>query len=138
MPASPSPLIHRLRRYLRVVALLCVGLVVMKSGVAALCAAEAFAAPQPAAVSAGLAGADLAGADLDADSDVAVAAADAGTGPCWHGGAGGCHCACAHVMTLLPALAVVAVPESGAQRFSAAPCALRGAPQDDALRPPIA
>lgn len=133
MPASPVPLMHRLRRYLRVVALLCVGLVVMKSGVAALCAAEAFAAPLSAAVSAGL----DAGADLAVDN-VAAAAADAETGPCWHSGAGGCHCACAHVMTLLPALSIVAGPASGAQRFSAAPCLLRGAPQDDALRPPIA
>lgn len=132
MPASPAPLIHRLRRYLRVVALLCVGLVVMKSGVAALCAAEAFAAPLPAALSAGL----DAGATVDVDSDVATAEAE--TGPCWHGGAGGCHCACAHVMTLLPDLAVVAAPVSGTQRFPAALCPLRGAPQDDALRPPIA
>jgi len=41
-------------------------------------------------------------------------------------------------MTLLPDLAIVAAPASGAQRFPAALCPLRGAPQDDALRPPIA
>jgi hypothetical protein len=132
MPASSASLIHRLRRYLRVVALLCVGLVVMKSGVAALCAAEAFAAPPTAVASTG----SDAAASLDVD--VAAATADPETGPCWHSGAGGCHCACAHVMTLLPDLAVVAAPASGAQRFPAAPCPLRGAPQDDALRPPIA
>lgn len=132
MPASSAPLIHRLRRYLRVVALLCVGLVVMKSGVAALCAAEAFAAPPVAAVSAGL------DAAVNLDVDIAAAAADPETGPCWHSGSGGCHCACAHVMTLLPDLAIVAAPASGAQRFPAALCPLRGAPQDDALRPPIA
>jgi len=134
MTVASTPLIHRLRRYLRVVALLCVGLVVMKSGVAALCAAEAFSAPLPAAVSAGL----DASANLNVDSVVDAVVADPETGPCWHGGSGGCHCACAHVMTLLPALAIVAEPMSGAQRFSAAPCPLRGAPQDDALRPPIA
>jgi hypothetical protein len=135
MPASPAPLVHRLRRYLRVVALLCVGLVVMKSGVAALCAAEAFAAPPPAAASAGLDTGESIEAAVDADVD---AATDSETGPCWHGGAGGCHCACAHVMTLLPDPAVVAAPASGAQRFPAALYPLRGAPQDDDLRPPIA
>lgn len=132
MPASSAPLIHRLRRYLRVVALLCVGLVVMKSGVAALFAAEAFVAPSTAMASTGL------DAAIDVDVDVAAAAAEPETGPCWHSGAGGCHCACAHVTTLLPDLAVVPAPASGAQRFPTALCPLRGAPQDDALRPPIA
>lgn len=136
MPASCAPLIQRLRRYLHVVALLCVGLVVMKSGVAALCVAEAFAAPLPAALSAGLDAGT--GPDADNDAEGVVAATESGTGACWHSGAGGCHCACAHLMTLLPALLIVAAPASGAQRFSAAPCPPRGAPQDDALRPPIA
>jgi len=109
----------------------------MKSGVAALCAADAFA-ESPAAVSAGL----DAGVGLDADTHVAVESAaatvDPESGPCWHGGAGGCHCACAHAVTLLPDLAVVATLASGAQRFPSALCHLHGAPQDDALRPPIA
>ena len=67
-------------------------------------------------------------ADDNADDD----------GPCWHAGAGGCHCSCAHGVPLpsVPTLSIFsampgALPKFGSPDFPPAP-------RSTTLRPPIA
>lgn len=130
MPCLSSSLLSRLRRHLRVVALLFVGLMVLKTGFAATCAADSFANLAPAAISA---------ADTHAAADGrATPAAEATADSCWHAGAGGCHCACVHVTPLQPQALAVYPLAAASLRFSVVPAAIRVAPRDDHLRPPIA
>lgn len=128
MPASSPALIALLRRHLRVVAVLFVCLVMLKTGLAMACAADSLAGPvdTTALVVAGDNGVDA----------VAVTAASADD--CWHSAAGGCHCSCAHVAPLLFGSPGVNLPAAAPVLFAATPHAVCLAPRDDALRPPIA
>ncbi|MBL8297890.1 MAG: hypothetical protein JNN30_06010 [Rhodanobacteraceae bacterium] len=135
---TPSPnLLSRLRRHLRVVALLFVGLMAVKTGFAASCAADAFAGLS--AVVASVSDADAAGdGSQTAATEKAAGVAEAASESCWHAGAGGCHCACVHVTPLQPPTLDVPALTASSFRFAVAPAAVRVAPRDDHLRPPIA
>lgn len=126
-----SSLLSRLRRHLRVVALLFVGLMVMKTGFAAACAADSLAS-LPAVV------ATASDADASTDSAPTASNAEAASESCWHAGAGGCHCACVHVTPLQPQSLDLPSVASSPFRFTLAMAAVRVAPRDDHLRPPIA
>ncbi len=122
MSTVSAPLMTRLRRYLRVVAVLCLGLVLMKSVFASSCTVDRLVS--------------------ESQTSVLVAVVDHGVpgdaGNCWHDGTGGCHCVCAHVTPLpLQATTLRLSPAS------AGDCVLAvdggpPAPLDDHLRPPIA
>lgn len=125
---SPS-LITRLRRHLRVVVLLCLSLVVMKSGIAASCTVDRWSDDAQAAVVL------VAG---DAHEVAASSASNDDPGTCWHDGTGGCHCVCAHVTPLPPQAPMLRTPPASADVFALAVCDGHPAPLDDHLRPPIA
>ena len=127
MPTNATPLITRLRRYLRVVVLLCLGLVVMKSGFAAGCIVDELSDASPRVVLA-----------VSADSMTCEASDVGDAGTCWHDDGGGCHCVCAHGMPLLPPVTVLRVAAVSADIFVLATRDVRPAPHDDDLRPPIA
>lgn len=136
MPALSSNLVHRLRRHLRVVALLFVGLMLMKTGFAAACAADSLTS-LPAVV-ASVSDADATAGESETLADTTISVAEAASESCWHAGAGGCHCACVHVTPLQPqSLALPTIAASNCF-FTLAPAAVRVAPRDDHLRPPIA
>lgn len=125
--SSPAlPLIARLRRRLLTSAWLFAFLVLGKFALATTCAADGLAPPPTTAVEESAFG----------SADVA-AVADADEGPCWHGGSGGCHCACAHGV-VLPTSPVVA--DSAALPLSpqALPAVFVSSAQKTELRPPIA
>ncbi|WP_395682942.1 hypothetical protein [Dokdonella sp.] len=126
MPRHAPPLIARLRRRLLASAWLFAFLVLGKFALATTCAGDGLAAAPTAGVEASASG----------SADVA-AAADADEGPCWHGGSGGCHCACAHGV-VLPTSIVVA--DSAALPLSpqALPAVFVSSAQKTELRPPIA
>lgn len=136
MPPLPFSLLSRLRRHLRVVALLFVGLMVMKTGFAAACAADPPAG-LPAVATSVLA-ADAA-ADEPQTTPVGKTAgvAEAASESCWHAGAGGCHCACVHVTPLQPQSLDLPAVAASSFGFTVASAAVRVAPHDDHLRPPI-
>lgn len=127
MLPSSATFLGLLRRRLRVVAMLFVCLVVMKSGFASACASDQFAGTSAAVV-----------ADAHAGETQAAAPAEPGAEGCWHNGAGGCHCVCVHVMPLSPQTSFVHALKATSLRFDTVPAAFRLAPRDDHLRPPIA
>lgn len=129
MNLLPSSLLSRLRRHMRVVALLFVGLMVMKTGFAAACAADSLTSLTAVVASA---------SDTNTAPHMqAVSKAEAAPETCWHAGAGGCHCACVHVTPLQPPSLDVLAISASSFRFTLAPAAVRLAPRDDHLRPPI-
>ncbi len=127
MSSSARPLIARLRRRLATCACLLALLVLVKGAYATTCAADGIPVPSPAA----------AVVSTDAGAH-ATASADDGGAPCWHDGAGGCHCACAHASALPPtadpmqAAIMLRIPTVFSVPHSAVP-----PPRND-LRPPIA
>lgn len=128
MPASSPALIVLLRRHLRVVAVLFVCLVMLKTGFAVACAADSLGGlSAPVAVAAV--------GDNAADAVNATASA---TDDCWHSAVGGCHCSCVHVTPLLCRSPGVNAPAAVPVQFAAAAYVVCLAPRDDALRPPIA
>ncbi|WP_133817973.1 hypothetical protein [Tahibacter aquaticus] len=137
MPTLSSTVLSRLRRHLRVVALLFVGLMVMKTGFAAACAADSLVV-LPAIVASVPDAGTAADEPQTTIAGKATSVAEAASESCWHAGAGGCHCACVHVTPLqLQSLDLPTVAASSF-RFTVAPAAVRVAPRDDHLRPPIA
>jgi hypothetical protein len=126
MPRAALPLIARLRRRLLTSAWLFAFLVLGKFALATTCAGD------------GLAAAPAAGVEALASGSAGVAAvADADDGPCWHGGSGGCHCACAHGV-VLPTSIVVAEPAALPLSPQALPVVFVSSAQKTELRPPIA
>lgn len=128
MNLLPSSLLSRLRRHMRVVALLFVGLMVMKTGFAAACAADSLTSLTAVVASA---------SDTNTAPHQALSKAEVASETCWHAGAGGCHCACVHVTPLQPPTLDVLAMSASSFRFTLAPAAVRLAPRDDHLRPPI-
>lgn len=91
MTSTSRPFKSRVRRRVLAVVWLLALLVVCQSAVAALCLADGVGAgTEPATV-------DAASALASASP---IAHDDADAAPCWHGGSGGCHCACGHSATL--------------------------------------
>jgi len=131
MLPSSSTFLGLIRRRLRVVAILFVCLVVVKSGFASACATDQFAGTSASAVAAVV-------TDAHAGETQAAASAEPGADGCWHNGAGGCHCVCVHVMPLSPQASVVPALKALSLRFDPIAAAFRLAPRDDHLRPPIA
>lgn len=128
MPASSPALIALLRRHLRVVALLFVCLVMLKTGFAVACAADSLAGPPDTAAAVAVG---------DSSSEALSATSSEPSDDCWHSASGGCHCSCAHVTPLLSGSHVVNALAVAPVQFAAAPHAVCLAPRDDALRPPI-
>ncbi len=125
MVSASTPLIARLRRRLRACVGLFAFLVMAKAVLATSClidgATEAVAGSRAASAT------------------LLLSATDSGDdGACWHDGAAGCHCACAHGVALpsaahavVPVPALRAIPVTLPLRFvSSSPGSL--------LRPPIA
>jgi hypothetical protein len=129
MSTHSAPLIARLRRYLRVVVLLCLGLVVMKSGVAAACIVDELSDVSSTRV--------VLTAPADKASDVESCTAS-DPAACWHDEGGGCHCVCAHGLPLLPPTTALRAVPASSEAFVLAARDVRPAPRDDHLRPPIA
>lgn len=136
MPTLSSNLLSRLRRHLRVVALLFVGLMVMKTGFAAACAADSLSGLPAVVTSVSDAGAAVDEPEANL-AGKATSVAEAASDSCWHAGAGGCHCACVHVTPLQPQSLELPAIAASSFRFTVAPAAVRVAPRDDHLRPPI-
>src|SRR3569623_139045 len=128
MPRTAAPLIARLRRRLVTSVWLFAFLVLAKSALAASCSADGLAAGSAAAAVA---------VSVGIQDDGIVNADDGAGAPCWHDGAAGCHCSCAHGAAL-PVddglVASTAVP-SAPPRFARAPFV--SSPRKTALRPPI-
>lgn len=124
MFASAPSLISRLRRRLAGAAWLFAVLILMKGAIATACATDGLAdhAGPPAAVEITIEKSMLADAD----------------GPCWHAGAGGCHCSCVHVTPLLSESPSFRAVTSGRTHFPPGFAVAHVAPRDDDLRPPIA
>jgi hypothetical protein len=137
MPALPSSFLSRLRRHLRVVALLFVGLMVMKTGFAAACAADSITDRSGVVICLSDTGAAVDEPET-ALADEVASVAEAISESCWHADAGGCHCACVHVTPLQPQSLNLPARSASSFCFTVAPAAVRMAPRDDHLRPPIA
>ena len=126
-PASPA-LIARLRRRLTTAVWLLALLVLAKSALATSCLGDGVASSGTVA-SISAAAHDQGAAPLLDDNDDA---------PCWHGGAGGCHCACAHGLGLPVADAVMHAMGSPSSPPQSSHAAFLSSARQTALRPPIA
>lgn len=130
MSTLSSSLISRLRRQLRVVALLFLGVMVLKSALAWTCAGDAFSELPTAASVAVESSAHSVDTDTPASADP--------TDSCWHSATAGCHCACVHVTPMPHDTVALSISPRAATRFPALSISVRLLPHDDNLRPPIA
>ena len=128
MLTTPPALISRLRRRMAGAVWLFAVLILLKGAIATACSTD------------GLAGADVPAATVvtSAETAVDVGPFDDADGPCWHAGAGGCHCSCVHVTPIVPDSPHLRAPAHDGTRFAPARAIVRVAPRDDHLRPPIA
>lgn len=129
MQCTAVPFIARLRRRLVASVWLFALLMLAKSAAATSCLTDGIATVAAVAGVSASAAAD--------DGAALIVADDGDSAPCWHGGAAGCHCSCAHGV----ALPVVSdafgsiIASSSPLRFDRARFA--SSPQKTALRPPI-
>ncbi len=130
MQRSAAPLISRLRRRLATCVWLFALVVLGKTVLAASCVAD------------GLRSVSVAGAtvSVQAADDGTIAVADDGdddAAACWHSGAGGCHCSCAHGVALPVAEFAVQTAAAPAQPPQIGHGDFVSSPQPSVLRPPI-
>ena len=136
MPTMPSSLLSRLRPRLAAVAWLFALLVMAKATLAAACFNDA-APGSPFSNDEAFASSSISPASSHADA-VVSATVDSGGDACWHDGAGGCHCACAHAAPIAGASDKIAAVAPRAAEFAPIPAFPVAARREPALRPPIA
>jgi len=137
MIGYPPSLLSRLRCHLRTTAWLFALLVLAKAALAAACINDGM--PVAWAANAGTMSSLPTSTD-SAQADTAAAApleSDSG-GSCWHDGAGGCHCACAHAAPMAGSSVRFAAVSLMRADFARIPALSILARRERALRPPIA
>ncbi|MBN8888502.1 MAG: hypothetical protein J0I77_22505 [Rudaea sp.] len=129
MDRALPPLITRLRRRLLAAAWFGVFAILFKISMAMACFGDGVQRDAGAAstVTTTTAAASVAIADSSSDGVET---------PCWHAGAGGCHCGCLHGSALPVALVVLSPPFSGFALPPVTPTPLL-TPRESTLRPPI-
>jgi len=132
----PSPLLSRLRPRLAAVAWLFALLVMAKATLAAACFNEA-APGSPLSNGEAFVSSSISPASSHVDA-VVSATLESGADACWHDGAGGCHCACAHAAPIARASDGITALAPRPAEFAPIPAFPIPARREPALRPPIA
>lgn len=121
---SSLPLLTRLRRRLIGVRWLFALLIVLKLAMGTVCLADDGASAESVQVTSAV--------------EVSQAAiTDALDASCWHDGASGCHCNCAHAMPLASVVQTTLLPLPPVHAFAVMLTTLQPSPPQNPLRPPI-